>query len=212
MQKGNHINESDTDEDVDTKLADMSVLAAADGNTDVAALGALAVTASGAYIGARSADGLAQIASTTATDTKNSKKSLGITAYNNVVDKANIVYKLDPDHIKALGFTLSKIATDKAKCEKITGGEWEQFIHDGYAEVKWKTLGTEADYYTIEEGTGDLTVEANWYPANPPTCKKADVVVKPKILNIPVSWRITGNNSKGPGLAPSDPIGGKPIH
>src|ERR1035437_9221127 len=82
MEKGKKLSEADTDEYVAEKVAEVGGLAASDTNVDVAGLGALAVTASGTYNGSRTADGLAQIAATTATDLKN-KKERGKLYFNN---------------------------------------------------------------------------------------------------------------------------------
>src|ERR1035437_43603 len=198
MEKGKKLSEADTDEYVAEKVAEVGGLAASDTNVDVAGLGALAVTASGTYNGSRTADGLAQIAATTATDLKNKKKTLGIDAHNAIVDKVNVVYKADTDHIKGLGIPLSKIATAKDKCPKIINGKGEQWIHDNFAKLSWKSLGDLADYYTVEECTGDVTIEANWYAADKATSKTAkDVIVKVKTRNVPIWWRVTGWNSAG---------------
>ena len=115
MRKANKIDENDSDEHVFDALDDAGALLAADGNADVAALGALVVSAKGTYSTARSADNAAQIAAETAVDTKNAKKSLGVKAYNKAVDKVNEIYPNNPDKVTALGLTPSKERTDKGK-------------------------------------------------------------------------------------------------
>jgi hypothetical protein len=213
MRKAKHLLATDSDEHVAEELDTAMTLLADDGNVVVAALGALVVSAEGTYDSARSADNAAKVASETATDTKNSKKSLGIAAYNNAVDEVNKVYPNNPDKYTALGLNASKERTDRGKCPKITGGKADQWIHDGFAELSWESLGVLADFYTLEECTGDPAVEANWYAASPANSKEAKkVIVKPKALNVPTNWRVTGNNTAGVGVAPSDPFGGDPIH
>jgi hypothetical protein len=213
MRKANKLKVHDSDEHIAEELNTAGPLLAGDGNVDVAALGALVVSADAAYVASRTADNAAQVAAETATDTKNSKKSLGITAYNNAVDEVNKVYPNDPDKVTALGLNASKERTNKGNCPKITGGKAEQWIHDGFAQLSWDSLGVLADYYTLEEATGDPAVETNWYAANPPDSKEAKkVIVKPKTLNVPTNWRVTGHNTAGVGVAPSDAFGGDPIH
>ena len=213
MRKANHLLVTDSDEHISEELNTAGPLLAADGNIAVAALGALVVSAEATYVTSRTADNAAQVAAVTATDTKNSKKGLGITAYNNAVDQVNKSYPNNPDKVTALGLNVSKVRTNKGKCPKITGGEAIQWIHDGFAELSWVSLGVLATYYTLEECTGDPAIPANWYPANPSDSKEAKkVIVKPKTLNVPTWWRVTGNNTAGVGVAPSDAFGGDPIH
>ena len=213
MIKAKKLSPKDSDEHIAEELNTAGELLAGDDNVDVAALGALVVSADATYVASRTADNAAQVAAETATDTKNSKKGLGVTAYNNAVDKVNVVYLNNPDKVTALGLNLSKERTDRGKCPKITGGEADQWIHDGFAELSWNSLGVLADYYTLEECTGDPAVEANWYAANPADSKEAKkVIVKPKTLNVPTWWRVTGHNTAGVGVAPSNPFGGDPIH
>jgi|ERR1035437_5558509 hypothetical protein len=203
---------NDKDEDVAIQLGKVWPLCNADGNATVVTDSGVVETDAGAYATARTDDGAAQIAATTATDTKNTKKGIAIASYSVLAKLVMVIYPNNPTKWKELGFKVSKVAADKGKCEKIIDGIAKQFIHDGFAEVEWKSLGTEADYYVIEEAIIDPTAEANWYPANPPQCKKASAVVKPAKLNVPVWHRVTGWNSAGEGLAPSNPFGGKPIH
>ncbi len=121
-------------------------------------------------------------------------------------------YPNDPKKWKSLGYPVSKIATDRKPCKKITGGKVEQWIHDGFVEFSWKSLGVQADFYTIEECQGDPAIETNWYAAKPAQCKEASAIFKPKTLNVPTWFRVTGHNTAGMGEAPSNPFGGKPIH
>jgi hypothetical protein len=204
---------NDKDEDVAKQIAKVWVLCNADSDAEVVLDSGIVETNSGAYILARTQDDAAQVAAGTATRNKNTKKGYGITSYNALAKKVMEKHPGMFNLWKDLGFPLTKIASSKTPCEKITGGKWEQWVHDGFAVLSWGSLGTEADYYMIEECTGDPAVEANWYAANEPNSKEAkDVIVKPKTLNVPTWWRVTGWNSAGAGVAPSDPFGGKPIH
>lgn len=206
------LHETDTDEYVAEQAALVGPVAAADANADVAADGAIIVSSNSVYGTSRTENNAAILAAGVAVDKKNSKKSATIKAYNAAAKKVDEKYPLNPDHKTAMGFKLGKIHSGKGPCEKIINGEWRQWIHDGFAELEWGTLGVEAIFYTIEECTGDITVEANWYPADKPQSASATAIVKPKTLNVPVWWRVTGNNAAGVGVAPSDAFGGKPIH
>ena len=206
------LHEADTDEHVAEQAALVGANASGDVNTDVAADGVLLVSASGTYGTSRSDNNAAIVAAAAAVDKKNAKKTLAIKAYNAAAKKVDEKYPLNPDHKTALGFKLGKIPSSKGPCEKVMGGDWEQWIHDGFAKLEWISLGDDASFYTIEECTGDPTVEANWYPADKPQSTAAGAIVKPKKLNVPVWWRVTGNNASGAGVAPSDAFGGKPIH
>ena len=209
------LSEHDTDEYVFTQAGLVGPKAALDANADVAADGAIVVTKTGDFGTARTDCDNAKLEAETAVTTKGTAKTAAIKAYNATAKKVDEKYTgaANEAHKEALGFDLSKVPASKGKCGKIAvGGTAVQWIHDGFSELDWPTLGDMADFYTIEEYTGDPAIETNWYPANPPQSKKASAIVKPKTLNVPTGWRITGNNAAGPGVAPSDPIGGKPIH
>ena len=206
------LHETDTDEHIATQAALVGVKAAADGDADVAADGDLVVTTTGTYVTSRNDVNTANLAAETAVNTKNTKRTAVIKAYNDTAKKVDEKYENDPTHKESLGFKLAKVRAAKGQCEKIEGGKAKQWIHDGFSALTWGSLGTEATFYTIEEYTGDPAVEANWYAANPPQSESAEVIVKPKTLNVPTGWRVTGHNAAGPGVAPSDPFGGKPVH
>lgn len=203
----------DSDESVFKQAGIVGPLAALDPDPDVAADGAEVVIENGEFKTARTANNAAIRAAKTAATNKNSQKKAVVDSYNVSAKKTDEKYANNPDHKKALGYKLGKKPAKKGKCAKIgKGGTASQWDHDGFALLVWPSLGKMADYYVIEEATGDPAIEFNWYPANKPHSKESSAVVKPKKLNVPTWWRITGYNSAGEGEAPSDPIRGKPIY
>ena len=206
------LNGNDTDEYVGELMDLVGPSTAADADAVVAADGADLETENGSYASQRTANNNAKLAAQTAVRKKNAQKKKAIAAYNKAARKVMEKYPDDVKKWAALGYPVSKKATDRKPCKKITGGKAVQWIHDGFVDLSWKSLGTEADFYTIDECQGDSTVEANWYPANPAQCKEAGAIIKPKKLNVPTWYRATGHNTAGAGVAPSDPIGGKPIY
>jgi len=213
MRKIILLSESDSEEYVFTQAGLVGPKAALDAKVDVAADGAIVVTKTGEYGTARTDCDTAKLEAEAAVRAKATAKTAAIDSYNVTAKKTDEKYPGNDSHKEDMGYVLSKVPSSKGKCEKIAvGGTASQWIHDGFADVEWPTMGEMADFYTIEEYTGDPAIEANWYPANPPQSKAAHAIIKPKTLNVPVGWRITGNNAAGLGVAPSDPIGGKPIH
>ncbi len=206
------LDRNDTDERVAKLLGLVGPTTAGDADAEVAADGADIETENGTYGTKRTENTAAKLAAKKAVGEKNSQKKKGIAAYNKAAKKVMEKYPDDVEKWASLGYPVSKIATDKKPCKKIIGGNVKQWIHDGFVVVSWKSLGTDADFYTLEECQGDQTMEANWVAANPAQCKEAEVIVKPKKLNVPTWYRVTGHNTAGEGVAPSNPFGGKPIY
>jgi hypothetical protein len=210
--KSKFLSEKDTDEHVDTQAALVFPKAALDADADVAALGAAGEIVQGDYHDARGESNTLTLAAETGVSTKNTEKTNTIKAYNALAKKADEKYPTDTTHKEALGLEMGKHRAAKGQCTKIEDGKAKQWIHNGFAILDWKSLLELAMYYVIEECTGDVTVEANWYAADKPTSTGAEAIVKPKTLNVPTWWRVTGWNAAGEGVAPSDPFGGDPIH
>ena len=210
--KSKFLSEKDTDEYVEEQAALVCGKAALDGNADVAALGVLGVTATGQFHTSRVDSNILNLAAEVGVTTKHTKKTNTIKAYNAIAKKADEKYPSDSAHKEAMGLEMGKIPSDKGKCPKIVEGKADQWDHDGFAKLDWKSLLELAKYYVIEECTGDPAVPANWYPADKPTSTSASAIVKPKTLNVPIWWRVTGWNAAGEGISPSNPFGSKPIH
>ena len=179
----------------------------ADTNVDVSADGTDAETQNGTLVTKKSANATAHLNAKNATAAELAQKKVAIKSYNKTANKVMEVYAGDTTKYTDLGFDLTKIGTPAEELTPVLGGEAHLSPFPGKVEIGFDVLDG-ADDYLLEECQGDTTlITAVWYPASPVSTKIHSARITPKSRDVITSWRVTGENTFGPG-APSAPFGG----
>jgi hypothetical protein len=207
MQKIKLLSTNNSTEEVQTAIGLMVAPCEADGNVDVAADGTDAGAQNTTLGTKKGLNDTAHLNAKNATEDELTQKKVAIKSYNKAAKKVMEVYDGNTTKYTELGFDLTKIGTPADELTAVLGGEAHLSPFPGKVEVGFDVLHG-ADDYLLEECEGDTTLPtAIWYPANPVSTKIHSARIIPKTRGVILSWRVTGENTFGPG-APGLPFGG----